>query len=363
MELQGRGVECAPFLSSRASRVRDFRYSFLVTAICLVLAAWWGAHTADGLWAALLITVILGILEVSLSFDNAVVNARVLRDMDEWWRQMFLTVGILIAVFGMRLVFPIVIVAVATGLGALEVIDMALESPKEYSRHLMESHVPIAAFGGMFLLLVFLNFLIDADKDTHWFGPLERRLSAVGRADSVNVGLAILALLTLQGFLPPESRMDALVAGAWGILLYVGVGSLDVFFENPEDGAAAVQTVRRSGAAGFIYLEVLDASFSFDGVIGAFAITQDVVIIMLGLAIGAMFVRSMTVHLVNRGTLDKFIYLEHGAHYAIGILAVLMLVSTFHHVPEVFTGLAGVVLIALSIWSSLLHRRRQTAPT
>lgn len=338
--------------------MRDFRYSFLVTAICLGLAAWWGTHTPAGLWVALAVTVMLGILEVSLSFDNAVVNARVLKGMDAWWRQMFLTVGILIAVFGMRLVFPIVIVAVATGLGALDVIDMAIETPAEYSRHLMESHVPIAAFGGMFLLLVFLNFLIDADKHTHWFTVVESRLARMGRADSVNVGIALLALLLLHYLLPEASRMDALIAGGWGILLYVAIGTLDVFFEDVESGDAAVQTVRRSGAAGFIYLEVLDASFSFDGVIGAFAITQDVVIIMLGLAIGAMFVRSMTVHLVNRGTLDNFIYLEHGAHYAIGILAVLMLVSTVYHVPEVITGLAGVVLIGLSVWSSVRYRRR-----
>ncbi|MFO0005646.1 MAG: DUF475 domain-containing protein, partial [bacterium] len=98
----------------------------------------------------------------------------------------------------------------------------------------------------------------------------------------------------------------------------------------------------RSGIAAFLYLEVLDASFSFDGVIGAFAITRDVVIIMLGLAIGAMFVRSMTVYLVNKGTLDRFVFLEHGAHYAIGVLAVIMLIGTVQHVPEVLTGFIGI---------------------
>jgi len=117
--------------------------------------------------------------------------------------------------------------------------------------------------------------------------------------------------------------------------------------------------VKRGGIGGFLYLEVLDASFSFDGVIGAFAITNDVVIIMLGLAIGAMFVRSMTVYLVDKGTLDEFVYLEHGAHYAIGILAAIMLASMKFHVPEVVTGLAGVSFIGASVWSSIRYRRQQ----
>jgi len=106
---------------------------------------------------------------------------------------------------------------------------------------------------------------------------------------------------------------------------------------------------------------VLDASFSFDGVIGAFAITNDVVIIMLGLAIGAMFVRSMTVFLVYKGTLQEFVYLEHGAHYAIGILALIMFASVHYHIPEWFTGLSGLAFILVSLWSSIRYRRRLAA--
>ena len=102
---------------------------------------------------------------------------------------------------------------------------------------------------------------------------------------------------------------------------------------------------------------MLDASFSFDGVIGAFAITKDIVIIMIGLGIGAMFVRSMTVFLVRKQTLDSYVYLEHGAHYAIGILAVIMLASMKYHIPEIVTGFVGVVFIAAALWSSLRYRR------
>jgi hypothetical protein len=154
--------------------------------------------------------------------------------------------------------------------------------------------------------------------------------------------------------------MVVLISGLWGILIYVGVDAISSLLEKEEsDGSNVADMVKRGGIGAFLYLEVLDASFSFDGVIGAFAITTDVVIIMLGLAIGAMFVRSLTVFLVKQGTLDEFVYLEHGAHYAIGILALIMLASMKYHIPEVFTGLVGVAFIAASLWSSVRHKKEQ----
>lgn len=334
--------------------MQEFRLSFLVTAICIGLAGWWGYSTSLGLWPALWLTLVLGILEVSLSFDNAVVNAGVLKHMDEFWQKMFLTVGILIAVFGMRLVFPIVIVAVATGLGPVAVMDMALKEPEQYSQVLTDHYASIAAFGGMFLLLVFLGFMFDQERDVHWLGGFERLIAKAGKADAMSVIVATSILMLTNLFLPPDVFQSVLFAGLGGILLYLAVDSIDAFFEAGDAG-------KRSGIAAFLYLEVLDASFSFDGVIGAFAITRDVVIIMLGLCIGAMFVRSMTVYLVRRGTLDQFIFLEHGAHYAIGVLAIIMLVGTVYHVPEVITGLIGVAFIGASIWSSVQHRKLNPA--
>ena len=335
--------------------MRDFRFSFFVAAICLVTAGWWGHRTGLGIWPALWLTLVLGVLEVSLSFDNAVVNAGVLKHMSPLWQKLFLTVGILIAVFGMRLFFPIVIVAVATDTGLIPVVRLALEEPDKYSAALTQHYASIAAFGGMFLLLVFLRFLFDQKRKIHWLGALERLLGALGKADAMAVIVAIACLMGTTFFLPPDVFDDVLFAGLGGILLFLLVDSIDALFSGSdgEDGAVA----KRSGAAAFVYLEVLDASFSFDGVIGAFAITRDVVIIMLGLAIGAMFVRSLTVYLVHRGTLDQYVYLEHGAHYAIGALAVIMLIGTVYHVPEVVTGLIGIAFIVASVWSSIRHRK------
>jgi hypothetical protein len=97
----------------------------------------------------------------------------------------------------------------------------------------------------------------------------------------------------------------------------------------------------------------------FDGVVGAFAITNNLFIIAIGLGVGAMFVRSLTIMLVDRGTLAEFRYLEHGAFYAIWALAAMMFLGTFRHVPEVITGLIGAVFIVLALFSSILYNRRE----
>ncbi len=333
--------------------MQHFRLSILITIFCLTAAFFWSGMIG------VFIAIILGILEVSLSFDNAVVNASVLKRMSERWQYYFLTWGILIAVFGMRLVFPVLIVSVATSLDFISVAQMALEDPATYSQHLNNAHVQISSFGGMFLLMVFFKFILDDAKELHWLGRIEERVSALGKLKAIEIILALGLLLIMQSWLPQELRLEALVAGISGLILFVIVDSFADLFEDEEQGELASDVVKKAGMMSFIYLEVLDASFSFDGVIGAFAITQDVVIIMLGLAIGAMFVRSLTVYLVKKGTLDEYVFLEHGAHYAIGVLAGIMLVSMRYHISEVVTGLVGAVLIALSVYSSIRYNRAE----
>ena len=340
--------------------MKHFRVSFLVSFICLAVAGWWGYQQTgmSGMFAALWIALILSVMEVSLSFDNAVVNASVLKTWDEFWQKLFLGVGIIIAVFGMRLVFPLVIVAVAADLSIPEVWTLALNDPKGFSTHLTNHHAEVAAFGGMFLLMVFLNFIFDHEKQMHWLGHVERKLGALGKVSSIAIMISMAVLLGSLSIVEEGQKFIVLVAGMWGLLIYVGVDALSTWLEKEEEGGVnAGELVKRGGIGGFLYLEVLDASFSFDGVIGAFAITNDVVIIMLGLAIGAMFVRSMTVYLVHKGTLEEYVYLEHGAHYAIGILAVIMLASMKFHIPEVITGLIGVAFIVASLWSSIRHKK------
>lgn len=364
--------------------MKHFRFSILFTIICLAISAYWGfTHGPQAglmtMFKALAITAILAVMEVSLSFDNAVVNASVLKHWNHFWRTLFLTVGIVIAVFGMRLIFPLLIVGVTADMSMIEVAKLALNDPKTYSEKLMAHHAEIAAFGGMFLLLVFLNFLFDDEKDEHWFHWLESKLADLGNIQAISVFISLCALLVMANFVPESSRLVVTMAGIWGIVVYVGVQVIGHLLEggshddeqeqtteqtSSNNGAPVTGTIIKGGIGGFLYLEVLDASFSFDGVIGAFAITSDVVIIMLGLAIGAIFVRSMTVYLVEKGTLDAYVYLEHGAHYAIGALAFIMLASgTGLHVPEVVTGLIGVAFIVWAVISSISYSKKQSLET
>ncbi|MBT2440294.1 DUF475 domain-containing protein [Streptomyces sp. ISL-36] len=361
--------------------LKTFGWSFAITAVGLAFAAWqWG-------WEAFGVVLILSILEISLSFDNAVVNAGILKKMNAFWQKIFLTVGILIAVFGMRLVFPVAIVAISAKVGPIEAVQLAMDKPEQYEALVTDAHPAIAAFGGMFLLMIFLDFIFE-DRDIKWLGWLERPLAKLGKVDMLSVCIALIALLVAAMSFATHAHTSAgyqdksatvLLSGVAGLITYLIVGGLSGFFENKleeeeereheeeEKAKAEGKPVSAIGLAGkaafflFLYLEVLDASFSFDGVIGAFAITNQIFWMALGLGIGAMYVRSLTVYLVRQGTLDDYVYLEHGAHYAIGALAVILLVTIEHEISEIITGLIGVVLIALSFWSSLRRNKALAA--
>ena len=349
--------------------MKHFRFSIFFTVVCLALSAYWGfTHGPEAgvstMLKALTITAILAVMEVSLSFDNAVVNAIVLKRQSPAFRVAFLTIGYLIAVVGVRLVLPFVIVAFATGMEFAQVYHMAVYNPDEYSHQLHLHHVEVMLFGGSFLLMVALTWLFDHEREIHWLGGLERRLAQLGRLSMMAVGITLLLLLLVIFALPVEKRYVGLLAGVMGTVIYVFVGSLSDAFGGGNDYSEATQMVKKGFSASlgaFMYLEVLDASFSFDGVIGAFAISKDIFVIMLGLGVGAQWVRSLTVFLVERDTLSEYRYLEHGAHWAILALASLMFLSSIVEVPEVVTGLIGLILIALSFWSSLIARRRDLA--
>jgi hypothetical protein len=345
--------------------LRYFTGSFVVTALGLALAAalgWRDHGTIAAAGEALFICAVLGVLEVSLSFDNAVVNAKVLGDMDEVWRRRFITWGIAIAVFGMRLVFPLVIVAVVAGLGPIEAVTLAGTRPDEYARILTSAHVLVSAFGGAFLAMVGLKHFFDAEKEVHWLGLIERPLSRLGRLDMMEIGAVLGLMAAMSPFIVEHERVGFLVAGIGGLVTYILVDAVGAMLGGDEDEEGeGAKAVVRTGAAAFLYLEVLDASFSFDGVIGAFALTTNLFLIAIGLGIGAMFVRSLTILLVDRGTLTEYRYLEHGAFYAITALAVIMFVKTIVEVPEAITGLIGAAFIAAAFWSSVRYNRAEGA--
>ncbi len=330
-----------------------FTVSILSTILGLILSAGIGYYympSAAGAIQAIFIAAVLAVLEISLSFDNAIVNAVVLKDMTPLWRHRFLTWGILIAVFGMRLVFPLGIVSVMADINPWQALVLAATQPQEYAAKMMQAHLEVAAFGGSFLLLVCLKYFYDENKEHHWIPWLEKPFVVLGKIEAIEIGVALVTLLVLTKILPAEEQMRFLGSGIAGILTYIAVDGLGSWLEL---SGQENKDLQRASAGMFIYLEVLDASFSFDGVIGAFAITQNLFIIMIGLSIGAFFVRSLTILFVEKETLNQFAYLEHGAFYAIGSLAVMMLIDPFVHLPEWVVGLFGALIIGVSFWSSL----------
>lgn len=341
---------------------RYYSFSLLFSAACLGIAAWYGwssSGTLGGMLSVLWIVFVLSILEVSLSFDNAVVNATVLREMDPVWQQRFLTIGILVAVFGMRIVFPIAIVSIAAGIGPWAAIELSLGNPQEYERIVSAAHIGIAGFGGAFLSMVGLTFFFDGEKDIHWITTLESAAARFSSIPALEIALVLTLIYGVSTLLPTADALTFLTAGLLGLLTYIAVHALGEIIEQREARKKAAGELVRSGLGGFLYLEVLDASFSFDGVVGAFALSNNMIVIALGLSVGAMFVRSMTIHLVRSGTLSQFRFLEHGAFWAIIVLGVIMLLSARYHIPETITGLIGAVLIGLSLFWSIRHNRAE----
>ena len=337
------------------------RWPLIITVLGVLLAGWLGYRftgTSSGAVSFLMIAIVLAVLEISLSFDNAIVNANKLKEMTPKWQRRFLTWGIVIAVFGMRIIFPLLIVVMAAHIGPWGALRLAATNPEEYSRLIHEAHLPIAAFGGAFLMLVALTFFFDQSKEVDWIGKVERALRRFGSVRGMEVGFVLILILLFVWLLPVEDEPIFMFSAMWGIVTFLGVDALGHVLDRWGQAQEAARAAGQVGLGGFLYLEVLDASFSFDGVIGAFALTQNLFLIAIGLGIGAMYVRSMTVMLVERGTLAEFRYLEHGAFWSILILSIIMFGQTMWHLPEVVTGLLGATFIGAAFVNSIMWNRR-----
>ena len=342
--------------------LKYYKSSILLSLVGAVAAFGIGHYysgTVSGALSALFLMAVLSVLEISLSFDNAVVNAIVLKKMTPLWQHRFLTWGVLIAVFGMRLVFPLLLVGVMAHINPIEALFMAAQRPDEYAQIMLSAHVSIAAYGGAFLLMVALKYFFEEGKEVHWIGIIERPISKLGRMEAIEIAITLISLYVFSRVQVEHEKMNFLICGIWGVVTYVAVDGIGAFLHTPDETQQL--DLNKASLGMFLYLEVLDASFSFDGVVGAFAVTNNLFIIMIGLGVGAMFVRSLTIMLVEKGTLNEFRYLEHGAFYAIGILAFIMFAGTIRHIPEVITGLLGAAFIVMSLISSIGYNKKHAA--
>lgn len=314
-----------------------------------------------GGFAGAWVVAVLGILEVSLSFDNAVVNASILQNWSPAWRKRFITLGMPIAVFGMRFAFPLIIVAVIAHMGPVQAFELAMKNPSEYARILTSFHYEIAAYGGAFLMMIFFKYFMDEEKELHWIGFVESRLALLGKLEAIQVGLVLAILIFASHFLLPEQQLNFIVAGLSGLITFILADAFGTLVGGEDEEASG--RIVKEGVMGMLYLELLDASFSFDGVMGAFAISNNILIISLGLGIGAMFVRSITLHLVESGKLAEYRFLEHSAFWAIGALAAITMISVKYEIPDAVTGFIGGALVGLGLFSSILANRRDARLT
>ena len=324
-----------------------FNFAILVAATIVI-----GSIFFKG-WGVILPLLVLAVVEIIFSFDAAVINSQVLSTMRRVWRIAFLTVGILIAIFLVRAILPIALVSTSIDESISYVWDLALNNPELYAVELEEAYPVIAAFGGVFLLMVGLRFFGER-RSVKWLNGVEAPLGEFNQPWKISATGAVLAVAAIYVVLAPGDTRVA-VAGMLGALTFFGVKLLGRLLLGRQTKHA--HGTHRHGLSQFLYLEVLDASFSFDSVIAAFAITTNVVVITAGLAIGAIFVRSMTVHLLQEGTLKEYRYLVHGAHYTILALALLLLAGIKFEIPEAIAGVIGLAIILTAFRSSHRHNK------
>ncbi len=333
--------------------------------LIITIAVWAIMGWQFGL-SAFILTVILSILEITLSADNAVVNSKILVQLSPFWQKMFLTVGILIAVFGVRFALPIVMVALTTSLDITSVFSLALHDPSTYAQKLHEVAPLIDGFGGMFLLMVVTIFFFDRHRQqqTFWIKPLEPLFVHWGKWLWPNVVLPVVAFVAVLSAIGAEERAEVAVAMVLGAATYLALHGITLLmerFDTKKQKHSGGQQVGWIAFTLFVYLQVLDASFSLDGVVGAFAITANIIIIMAGLGVGALWVRSITIYMVEQDTLLKYRYLDAGAHWAILSLALVMFLKLVGvELPEVVIGMLGLVFITAAVISSVYANKTKS---
>jgi hypothetical protein len=327
-------------------------------------------------WMGVYQTNILSVLELSLSFDNAIINALILANITLFWRKMFITWGMIIAIFGMRLLFPILIVYTTTDLDFIEAFTLSVNNPAKYEEIIQNSHHILMSFGGTFLLMVFLTFLFDKERKVHWIAFIEERAAKWASLGEIKIATVMITMSIIGYFAPNKvlagdrvltiDKSEIVLGMVYGVTLYVIIELIRGMLEGKDESKSELECVSKQvqanalkgGFASFMYLELIDTSFSFDGVLGAFAITQNIIIMMIGLGIGAFAVRSLTLLLVDRKTVQEYRYLEHGAMWSIGMLAASMIVQIFVHLPSFIVTTIAIVPITVAFINSIYVNRR-----
>src|SRR3989344_3610769 len=299
------------------------------------------------LWSAIVTVLGLSLFEAVASVDNAIINAEVLNTMGARARRWFLTWGMFIAVFLIRGLLPFAIIwAFNISLSPLQVLSAAWSSDPLVIESIEKSAPILLVAGGVFLLFLFLHWLFLEDKKLG-LPRTEKFFMARGVwfYAVVSVLLSIIAWFALQ-----ESNLMGFGAVVGSSLFFITHG----FKQNAEEQEKKLLGSAHSDLSKLFFLEIIDTTFSIDGVLGAFAFTLSVPLILLGNGVGAILVRQITIHNIER--IKKYVYLKNGAMYSILVLGVIMILHSFgFHIPEYLSPLATFIIIGFFFWKSKTH--------
>jgi hypothetical protein len=310
----------------------------------------------DVILSIALTTLGLVVFEVITSIDNAVINAEVLGTMSERARRWFLTWGIFFAVFLIRGLLPWLIVwAAAPSLGPVGAWNAALGGSQEAFETIERASPPLFALGGVFLVILALHWLFLEPKNYGMFG--EEKIEQHGVWFFAVVSLIV---ATLTWFALKWNDMVAFGVVAGSTVFFVVQGFRENAAKKEEEMVHSGASSSMSDWSKIFYLEVLDASFSIDGVLGAFAFTLSVPVILAGNGLGAIVVRYLTVRGVDE--VKRYRYLKNGAMYSILVLGLVMLAEAFgHHIPEWASPVVTFVVVGYFFAKSVNHNRRDAA--
>jgi len=299
------------------------------------------------MWFSALFTIVgLLLFEAVSSVDNAIINAEVLHTMGARARRWFLTWGMFIAVFLVRGLLPFVIIwAFNTSLSPLQILSAAWSSDPLVIESIEKSAPILLVAGGVFLLFLFLHWLFLEDK--HLGLPRTEKFfmsKGVWFYATVSVLLSVIAWFALK-----ESNLMGFGAVVGSTLFFITHG----FKQNAEEQEKKLLGSAHSDLSKLFFLEIIDTTFSIDGVLGAFAFTLSVPLILLGNGLGALLVRELTLRNIER--IKKYVYLKNGAMYSILVLGLIMILHSFgFHIPEYLSPLATFIIIGFFFWKSTL---------
>ena len=299
------------------------------------------------LFSALFTIIGLSLFEAISSVDNAIINAEVLTTMSKKAQRLFLTWGMLIAVFLVRGLLPFAIIwAFNTALSPMQVFSAAWSSDPLVHESIEKSAPILLVAGGVFLLFLFLHWLFLEDKKLG-LPRTEKFFMAKGVwfYATVSVLLSIIAWFALK-----ESNLMGFGAVVGSSLFFITHG----FKQNAEEQEKKLLGSAHSDLSKLFFLEIIDTTFSIDGVLGAFAFTLSVPLILIGNGLGALLVRQLTISNIER--IKKYVYLKNGAMYSILVLGIIMIMHSFgFDVPEYLSPLATFIIIGFFFWKSKIH--------